>query len=252
MHATIQKPIEEIVRFIRPGEKVFVVGCNNCAWKCHSGGEDETRRMAERLAARGVAVAGHTVPGPQGMSLCKLDNTRKVLQQDYADQTAGADSFLVLGCGQGVHTVIDATDGGMVHPGCDTIFGGETISEDFITEYCSLCGECIVEHTGGLCPVTLCAKGLLNGPCGGASEGKCEISKDRDCGWHLIYERLKKLGKLDLMRAYREPKNNLRSGAPRSLTMKGQRAEFAFVNETMSAWSGTGPEEAEASGEEKK
>lgn len=123
MHATIQKPIDEIVRFFRPGEKVFVVGCNNCAWKCHSGGEDETRRMAERLVERGVTVIGHTVPGPQGMSLCKLDNTRKVLRQDYADQTARADSFLVLGCGQGVHTVIDATEGSMVHPGCDTIFG---------------------------------------------------------------------------------------------------------------------------------
>jgi hypothetical protein len=88
---------------MRPGEKVFVVGCNNCAWKCHSGGEDETRAMADRLARRGVDVIGYTVPGPQGMSLCKLDNTRKVLSQDYAEQVKRADSFLVLGCGQGVH-----------------------------------------------------------------------------------------------------------------------------------------------------
>ena len=152
MHATIQKPIEEIVSYIRPGEKVFVVGCNNCAWKCHSGGEGETEKMAERLTRRGVEVVGYTVPGPQGMSLCKLDHTRKVLQEDYADQIAKADSFLVLGCGQGVHTVIDATDGGMVHPGCDTIFGGETVSAEDIEEYCSLCGECIIEFTGGLCP----------------------------------------------------------------------------------------------------
>lgn len=105
MHATIQKPIEEIVSFIKPGEKVFVVGCNNCAWKCHSGGEDETENMAERLSRRGVDVVGYTVPGPQGMSLCKLDHTRKVLQEDYKDTIAKADSFLVLGCGQGVHAV---------------------------------------------------------------------------------------------------------------------------------------------------
>ena len=106
MHATIQKPIEEIVSHIRAGEKVFVVGCNNCAWKCHSGGEAETKAMAGRLARRGVDVVGYTVPGPQGMSLCKLDHTQKVLTQDYADQVREADSFLVLGCGQGVHTVI--------------------------------------------------------------------------------------------------------------------------------------------------
>ena len=81
MHATIQKPIEEIMNFIKPGEKVFVVGCNNCAWKCHSGGEDETKGMAERLAKRGVEVVGYSTPGPRGMSLCKLDHTRKVLKR---------------------------------------------------------------------------------------------------------------------------------------------------------------------------
>jgi len=102
------------------------------------------------------------------MSLCKLDHTRKVLTEDYPIQVKQADSFLVLGCGQGVHTVIDATEGAMVHPGCDTIFGGETVSDTDINEYCSLCGECIIEFTGGLCPMTLCAKSLLNGPCGGA------------------------------------------------------------------------------------
>ena len=140
MHATIQKPIEEIVSFIKPGEKVFVVGCNNCAWKCRSGGEQEAESMAERLTKRGVAVVGQTVPGPTGMSLCKLDHTRKVLTEDYKAQVEQADSFVVLGCGQGIHTVIDTTGGGMVHPGCDTLFGGETVSETEINEYCALCG----------------------------------------------------------------------------------------------------------------
>ena len=102
------------------------------------------------------------------MSLCKLSHTQKVLQEDCIEETSKADSFLVLACGQGVHTVIDATAGAMTHPGCDTIFGGETISDNEINEYCSLCGECIIEFTGGLCPLTLCAKSLLNGPCGGA------------------------------------------------------------------------------------
>ena len=97
MHATIQKPIDEIVKHIRPGEKVFVVGCNNCAWKCYSGGEDETKMMAKRLEKKGVEVAGYTVPGPQGMSLCKLSHTKKVLMEDHAEEVKKADSFLILG-----------------------------------------------------------------------------------------------------------------------------------------------------------
>ncbi|MFH1985157.1 MAG: methylenetetrahydrofolate reductase C-terminal domain-containing protein [Pseudomonadota bacterium] len=226
MHATIQKPIEEIVRHIRPGEKVFVVGCNNCAWKCHSGGEAETENMAKRLIRRGIEVAGYTVPGPQGMSLCKLDHTRKVLSENYAEQTAAADSFLILGCGQGVHTVIDATDGGMVHPGCDTIFGGETVSASDIEEYCSLCGDCIIEFTGGLCPMTLCAKQLLNGPCGGTENGMCEVDPERPCGWVLIYERLTRLNRLDLLAPYQPPKNNARMSRPRSLKVGETEATF--------------------------
>ena len=226
MHATIQKQIDEIVGCLRQGEKVFVVGCGNCAMKCHSGGEPETEAMAERLTKRGVDIVGWCVPGPAGMSLCKLSNTRKVLQEDYAQQTSLADSFLILSCGQGIHTVIDATDGGMVHPGCDTIFGGETVSETDIKEYCSLCGECVIEYTGGLCPMTLCSKALLNGPCGGAEKGMCEVDKDRECGWVTIYERLKKLDRLDLLDSYREPKNYARFGKPRSLTVLPERATF--------------------------
>ncbi len=226
MHATIQKPIDEIVRNIQPNEKVFVVGCNNCAWKCHSGGEAETGAMAKRLADHDIEVVGFTVPGPQGMSLCKLDHTRKVLQQDYIEQTRRADSFLVLGCGQGVHTVIDATDGGMVHPGCDTIFGGETVSESDIEEFCSLCGECVIEFTGGLCPMTLCSKQLLNGPCGGAENGYCEVDKQRPCGWVLIYERLKKLDRLDLLEPYQKPKNHAKWSRPRTLKVSLHEATF--------------------------
>ena len=226
MHATIQKPIKEIVGYIQPNEKVFVVGCNNCAWKCHSGGEDETQTMAERLIRKGVAVVGYTVPGPQGMSLCKLDHTRKVLMEDYADQAAEADSFLVLGCGQGVHTVIDATDGGMVHPGCDTIFGGETVSDTEINEYCSLCGDCIIEFTGGLCPMTLCAKSLLNGPCGGTREnGKCEVNPDTDCIWRLIVERATARGRLDALATVRQPKDwsNSQHGGPKRMVREDLR-----------------------------
>ena len=227
MHATIQKPIEEIAGYIKPGEKIFIVGCGNCAMKCHSGGEREAETMAGRLKKRGINVVVYTVPGPAGMSLCKLSNTKKVLQKDCIEQTREADSFLVLACGQGIHTVLDATDEAMIHPGCNTIFGGETVSDTEINEYCSLCGECVIEFTGGLCPMTLCGKSLLNGPCGGAENGKCEADTDRDCGWVMIYERLKKLDRLDLMTPYRDPKNYARWSRPRSLIVSPNKATFS-------------------------
>ncbi len=229
MHATIQKPIEEILAFLEPEERVFVVGCGNCAAKCHSGGEPETKEMAERLKEREVDVAGWACTD-SGVSLCKLAVAKKILNEDHRAETEQADSFLILACGQGIHTVLDATEGGMVHPGCDTIFGGETVNDNLITEYCSLCGECIVEHTGGLCPVTLCAKSLLNGPCGGATDGKCEVDRNRDCGWQLIYDRLKDLGRLEDMEVYRSPKNNSRWSRPRSLTVGEGEATFRSLS----------------------
>lgn len=227
MHATIQKPIEEILSYLKPGEKVFVVGCGNCAEKCHSGGPKETEEMAARLKAKGVNVVGYGST-ESGKSLCKLSLAKKMLMEDHGDETSRADSFIVLACGQGVHTVIDATDGGYVHPGCDTIFGGETYDDNYIKEYCSLCGECIIEYTGGLCPVTLCPKGLLNGPCGGSKDGKCEVNDQQDCGWQLIYDRLKSIGRIDMIEVYREPKNYARWSKPRwlDIDVEGKKSTF--------------------------
>jgi ferredoxin len=225
VHATIQKPIDEITGYLKHGERVFVVGCGNCAAKCHSGGELETKEMAERLKQRSINVVGWACTA-SSVSLCKLSIAKKMLNEEHKAETEQADSFLILACGQGIHTVMDATDGGIVHAGCDTIFGGETINDNFITEYCSLCGECIVEHTGGLCPVTLCAKSLLNGPCGGAKDGKCEVDRNRDCGWQLIYDRLRALGRLSEMDKYVIPKNNSRWSRPRSLTIGEGEATF--------------------------
>lgn len=224
MHATIQKPIEEILSFLRQGERVFVFGCSNCAMKCHSGGPEETTRMVERLRNRGVEVSGSAAP-PEGASLCKLSLAEDLVRQ-HQSEIDEAESFIVLACGQGFHTIVDATDGGLVHPGCDTVFGGETVRDDLITEYCSLCGECIADLTAGLCPLTLCAKGLLNGPCGGAKDGKCEADEGRDCGWVLIYERLKALGRLENLDAYQEPKNNATWSRLRSLDVSPTVATF--------------------------
>ncbi|MGQ9826154.1 MAG: methylenetetrahydrofolate reductase C-terminal domain-containing protein, partial [Desulfotomaculales bacterium] len=199
-----------------------------------SGGGTETEAMARRLSEKGVKVVGWGVPGPKGVSLCKLSNTRKVFQEEYRDVLAKTDSILVLACGLGVHTVIDATSGEIgVHPGCDAIFGGEMVTDEFIAEYCRDCGECIIDYTGGLCPLALCAKGFLNGPWWGAKKGKCEVDRTQDCGWHLIYERLRAIGRLELLYRYQEPKNYAKYGALRRLTLNGDQASFHFLGRVM-------------------
>ena len=125
MHATIQKKMDVILSYLKPEEKVFVVGCGNCAEKCKSGGPAEAEEMAQRLKKKGANVIGYSFT-PSGVSLCSLPMCRKMIKEENKDETDAADSFLALACGQGIHTVIDAADGGAVHPGCDTIFGGET------------------------------------------------------------------------------------------------------------------------------
>lgn len=228
MHATIQKKIDVILNYLQPEEKVFVVGCGNCAEKCKSGGLAEAQEMADRLKNKGVSVVGYSST-PTGVGLCGLPGVKTMLNEEHAATVESADSFLVLACGQGVHTVIDATDGASVYPGCDTIFGGETIKPGVIKEYCSLCGDCVTAFTAGLCPMTLCSKQLMNGPCGGAKDGKCEVDRDKDCGWLLIYQRLEKEGKLDLMEAYYEPKNYAKWSRARSLTVKENEATFTSL-----------------------
>lgn len=230
MHATIQKPIEEIISNLKEGEKVFVIGCDNCASKCKSGGTPETRAMAQQLVQKGINVIGWGVPNPAGISLCKVSNTKRYLEEEKAEALPLADSYIVLACGQGIHAVLDATDGGLVHAGCDTICGAETVTDGLMREFCSLCGECIIDYTGGLCPITLCSKSLLNGPCGGSIDGKCEVNRSQDCGWNLIYQRLRDIGRLDLMRQYRDPKNYAKKGHPRQLKLDGHDAVFTSNN----------------------
>ena len=86
-------------------------------------------------------------------------------------------------------------------------------------EKCSLCGECVLGITAGICPITLCAKSLLNGPCGGMDKGKCEVDKDKDCAWVLIYKEMEKRNKLNALKEIQKPKDFKKSGKPHKLIM---------------------------------
>ena len=190
-----QKPMEEILGYLEGEGRVFLLGCNGCAQASQTGGPEQVREMRSRLEAAGKAVTGSTVLD----FLCERAQVKLGLVP-FEGQVTAADSVLVLTCGVGVQATAASVDK-VVHPGCNTMSLGGSPGEWQGSERCLACGGCVLELTGGICPLTACTKGLLNGPCGGARNGKCEFEPDvRDCGWHLIYERLKKLDRLDLLR----------------------------------------------------
>ena len=125
-----------------------------------------------------------------------------------------------MACGLGIQSVKENMRSEKpIHVGCDTLFMGAIDSTGVFLEKCSACGDCVIELTGLICPITRCPKSLLNGPCGGQDKGKCEVDKDRDCAWILIYNELKKQNRLDLLKEIRPPKDHSKTGKPRQLTV---------------------------------
>lgn len=204
MIITEPKPMEEIIQFIKPKEKLFLVGCGECSTTCKTGGEEEVKIMIEKLKEFGIEVTGWTVPkAPCVASQIKIELAR------HKKEIEASDGILVLACGLGVQSVKENDRlKKPVHVACNTLFMGavDATGKAFL-EYCSACGDCVLEYTAGICPITRCSKGLLNGPCGGMDKGKCEIDKERDCAWVLIYKELKEKGKLTLMQEIKKPKN---------------------------------------------
>ncbi|MDD4980108.1 MAG: methylenetetrahydrofolate reductase C-terminal domain-containing protein [Candidatus Omnitrophica bacterium] len=198
MIITKQKPIEEILDYIKNDSAVFLVGCAVCATTCKTGGEVETKLLSELFSAKGKKVTGWDILNPA----CYLLESKKLLRRKEKE-IAAAESIISLACGGGTQAIAEVT-GKPVYPANDTLFQGEIIrlspQEDRFEKKCLMCGECILGSTGGICPVTRCPKGLRNGPCGGTNRGKCEVDPERDCVWSLIYDKLKELGKLENVR----------------------------------------------------
>jgi ferredoxin len=216
MIITKQKELGEILKHLADGRKIFIVGCGECSTTCRTGGEDEVRALREALERSGKTVTGYCVPkAPCVAASVKLElaKSRKAIES--------SDAVLVLACGLGIQSVGENMRVRRpVHVGCDTLFMGAVGASGEFLEKCSACGECVIETTGLICPVTRCPKSLLNGPCGGQAKGKCEVDKERDCAWILIYNELKKRGQLALLRMKRPPKDHSKSAKPRNLTVK--------------------------------
>jgi len=194
---TKQKPIDEILDYIRNDSTVFLVGCAVCATTCKTGGEAEIKLLSALLIAKGKKVSGWDILNPA----CYILESKKLLRRKEKEITA-AESIISLACGGGTQAIAEMIDK-PVYPANDTLFQGEIIrlspQEDRFEKKCLMCGECIIGITGGICPVTQCPKGLRNGPCGDVNKGKCEVDPGRDCVWVLIFNKLKELGQLENM-----------------------------------------------------
>ncbi len=204
---TQQKPLEEIERLLNGMGRVFIIGCGTCATLTQTGGMPEVEIMKNELSAKGKVVTGTAVVP------VACDNLTGDILKDMQSQMKQADTLLIMSCAFGVQTIARQMKQ-MVIPALDTLFIGKETGAGEYNEICTQCGTCIIGETGGICPVTSCHKGLVNGPCGGTNNGKCEIDSNKDCAWTMIYCRLKELGRLDSMRAYQKPRNHLGEPAP--------------------------------------
>lgn len=215
MIITKKKDISEILESLKGIKTVYLFGCNSCAEQCSTGGEKEIGEMTAILAQNGIKVVGSSIPA----ETCY----RQLVLKDYRNkpELGEAQAVLVLACGAGVRTVADvAEETQPVLPALDSLFLATVERVGRFFEGCSLCGECILHTTGGICPHTECPKGLLNGPCGGVVDGMCEVNVECECAWVRIYRRLEKQGRLDALRKVAAPKDHSVGIRPRKVLLR--------------------------------
>jgi ferredoxin len=206
------KPVEKILEMLAPYKKVLIAGCRGCVTVCLTGGEKEVGILASQIR----------------MARSKDGNPIEILEQTEERQcdteynarflanVEQVDAIISLACGIGIQYLGEKYPLTPIFPGVNTLMLGANIDVGKWEERCFACGDCVLDKTGGICPIARCSKSLLNGPCGGSQFGKCEVSKDIPCGWQLIYDRLSALGQLDKMRQIIPAKNWLRAKGPRT------------------------------------
>ncbi len=211
-----KKPIEEIIETVKDNKNILVLGCNECVTVCEAGGKKEVGVLASALRMYFLN---------QGKEV-KIDEVTLERQCDHEyleeirDRVDQYDAVISLACGVGVQFTAEKYHSTPIYPGVNTCFLGATEARGLWTERCQACGQCILATTGGICPVSRCAKRLLNGPCGGSTAGKCEINKELACAWQLIVDRLTALNRLDDYETLCPIKDwsTDRAGGPRKVT----------------------------------
>jgi len=210
-----QKSLDEIKGLLAEARKVLIVGCGTCVTVCFAGGEREASvlgsllRMSSRLDGASRAVADVTV-----QRQCEWEYLDTI-----SERVAEADVVLSLGCGVGAQALAEHFPAAVVVPGLNTKFMGLPLEQGVWAERCAACGQCLLGLTGGICPIARCSKQLLNGPCGGSSQGKCEVNPEIECAWQLIYDKLSAQGRLNLLMEINPPKDwsTSRDGGPRKI-----------------------------------
>jgi len=197
-----RKPIEEILEMTRPYERIHVVGCGTCVTISLAGGEKEVDilssilRIAARRQGREVKVTGETI--------------ERQCEKEWVGALKGkardSDAIVSMACGIGVQVVAEMYPDRPVLPALNTTMMGYPVQHAVWLENCRACGDCMVHLTGGVCPITRCAKQMMNGPCGGSQGGKCVVDPSIECAWSIIYERLKAAGRLEWMSRIQPPR----------------------------------------------
>ena len=202
MNTTSPKPMEEILGSLQDAKNVFVLVCGGCP----VGVGTASPQQVDKVTA-GLEEGGKTVVGSLQIDfLCNKALVGAKLQRQV-DLLKKADAILVLSCGVGVQSTATMIDIRCV-PGLNTISLGGTQGIWPSNERCGLCGDCLLALTGGICPITMCSKSLVNGTCGGTNDGKCEVSSKKDCGWYLIYKRLEELGRTEDLLKLAQPRDH--------------------------------------------
>ncbi|NVN98362.1 MAG: methylenetetrahydrofolate reductase C-terminal domain-containing protein [Geobacteraceae bacterium] len=208
-----KKPLETILESLGESRSVFLIGCAKCATVCKSGGEEEVWQMQEALHSAGREVTGSIIID-EACHMLRVGRDLRGKQQMVDD----ADALLVMACGAGIQSVSAAVPKRTV-AALDSMFLGNIRRFGQFEQKCSLCGECILSETAGICPVTACPKGLLNGPCGGMDNGRCETDPEAECAWAQIFSRITNDGReMDLDRSV-PPKNYAKIPKPGKLTL---------------------------------
>jgi len=216
-----RKSIPEMVEILKRHKKILVLGCGTCVTVCLAGGEREVSiissalRIASRVQKLGFEISELTIER-------QCDN---IFIEQAAEAIDKADAVLSTACGAGVQAIAERYPSKPVYAGLNTTFLGILEERGVWTEKCAACGNCVLDKYGGICPITRCAKHMLNGPCGGSREDRCEVRPDRACAWQLIYRRLKDIGQLERLLT-REPMKNWNpslSGGPRVLVREDHR-----------------------------
>ncbi|MBW2217401.1 MAG: methylenetetrahydrofolate reductase C-terminal domain-containing protein [Deltaproteobacteria bacterium] len=213
-----RKPFDEIKDFLKDYKKVLTAGCGTCVAVCLAGGEKEVSvlnaelDMARKLDENPIELGAITIERQCDREYLEaLDS----MVGDY-------EAILSMACGAGIQFLAERYPEKPVFPGVDTSFIGVNQDVGWYEERCRSCNSCVLGMTGGICPVTMCAKGLYNGPCGGTNQGSCEINKDQPCAWYLIYERLSAQNRLDNILEF-TPVQDWENQIPRTVIQPGYK-----------------------------